>query len=52
MVSQTTPVVTEKPKPPKRPPVREELRPARGLFVGLALSVIIGLGFLVSWLAL
>ncbi len=32
-------------------PVRDEMRPARGLLVGLALSTIFWLGLLVLWLA-
>ncbi|WP_156369187.1 hypothetical protein [Aureimonas sp. Leaf324] len=32
-------------------PVRDEMRAARGLFVGLALSAIIWLALLVTWLA-
>jgi hypothetical protein len=35
----------------ERPPVREEMRGARGLFVGLALSAIFWLGLFVVWLA-
>ncbi len=33
------------------PPRRDEMRPARGLFVGLALSMIFWLGLFVLWLA-
>lgn len=35
----------------ERVPVRDEMRAARGLFVGLALSAIIWLALLVTWLA-
>lgn len=34
-----------------RAPLRDEMRPARGLCVGLALSAIIWLALLVTWLA-
>ncbi|WP_279483017.1 hypothetical protein [Aureimonas sp. SK2] len=36
----------------ERPPLRDEMRPARGLLVGIALSSIFWLGLLVLWLAL
>lgn len=35
----------------ERADVREEMRPARGLLVGLALSAIFWLGLLVVWLS-
>lgn len=35
----------------EREPAREEMRAARGLLVGLALSAIFWLGLLVVWLA-
>ncbi|WP_182086132.1 hypothetical protein [Aureimonas sp. ME7] len=35
-----------------RLPVREEMRPARGLLIGLTLSVVFWLALLVVWLAL
>ncbi len=38
--------------PPQRPPLREEMRPARGLLIGIALSSIFWLGLLVLWLSL
>jgi hypothetical protein len=52
MITQTTPIVTGSTKRIERASIPEDLRPARGLFVGLALSAIIWLSVAVAWLAL